>query len=103
MQLLLQDEFVGSNAGKYKEAELKLLDGVADLRTRCLIAVLFGNDTFPKELKRLTIFKDMGPAAVRGMMKKLGDNHTVIVLIAVIEFPSCPAAAFILSISHCSS
>ena len=67
-------EFVGNNTGTYKEAELKLLDGVADLRTRCLIAVLFGNDTFPKELKHLTIFKDMGPAAVRGMMERLGED-----------------------------
>ena len=60
--------YLGSNIGIYKAAELPLLDGVTDLRTHCLIAVLFANDTFLKELKQCTFFKDMGPAAVRDMM-----------------------------------
>jgi hypothetical protein len=43
--------YLGSDIRVYKAAELPLLDGITDLRTHCLIAVLFGNNMLPKELK----------------------------------------------------
>jgi hypothetical protein len=63
--------YLGSNVGTYKVVELPLLDGITDLRTHCLIAVLFANDTFPKELKRDTFFKDMGPTSICDMMLRV--------------------------------
>jgi hypothetical protein len=54
--------------GVYKAAELSLLDGVTNLRTHCLVVILFANDTFPKELMQCTFFQNMGLAAVHDMM-----------------------------------
>ena len=66
---------LGSSVGKYKAAEMPLLDGVTDLRTRCLIAVLLANDTFPKELKRHTCFAGVGASAVRDMVGRIRGRH----------------------------
>jgi hypothetical protein len=62
--------------GTYKAAELPLLDGLTDVRTRCLIAVLLANDTFPKELKRHTCLHGIGPAAVRDMINRIHNRQT---------------------------
>ena len=53
---------LGSSDVSFKKAEYPLLDGVKDLRTRCLIAALLGNDTFPTKLKTQTCLHGIGPA-----------------------------------------
>jgi hypothetical protein len=64
-------EHLGNDCGVYKAAAEPLLDGIDDLRSRCLIAVMFANDTFPSELKRHTCFDGVGPAAVRNMLTRV--------------------------------
>ena len=62
---------LGSSDVSFKEAEHALLDGVNDLKTRCLIAVLLGNDTFPTKLKAQTCLRSIGPATVRDMINTI--------------------------------
>jgi hypothetical protein len=56
---------------KYTAAIEPLVDGILDLRSRCLIAVILGNDTFPKELKVDTCLEGIGVAAIRDMLRDI--------------------------------
>jgi hypothetical protein len=67
----LTQSHLGSSDVSLKEAEHALLDGVNDLKTRCLIAVLLGNDTFPTKLKAQTCLRSIGPATVRDMINTI--------------------------------
>ena len=61
---------LGLDREMLKDNKMALLDGISDVRTRCLIAVLLGNDQFPPELKWHSCFHGIGLASVRDMLKK---------------------------------
>ena len=57
--------------GIFDDAKIPLLDGIRDLSSQCLIAVLLGNDTFPYELKRHTCLTGIGPEKIEKMRVRI--------------------------------
>jgi hypothetical protein len=63
---------------------MPLIDGIFDLCTQCLIAVILDNDTMPTALKRCMMFNKMSVAAICDALsnvhsaKKLSPDSNVV-------------------------
>ena len=63
-------EIKDEDASFYTPASNPILEGMTNIRSRCLVAVVLGCNTFPKEMREDSPFH-MGCAAIRKSMSRV--------------------------------